>query len=90
MDKKSGKIIRITDTFDLWDAKDRSDIRPIGFVVGTDKIYLTTSNGRLLTIDISSGKTLSIFKIANDKISRPFILNKELLIVKENSIIHLN
>ena len=90
LDKKSGKIIRITDTFDLWDAKDRSDIRPIGFVVGTDKIYLTTSNGRLLTIDISSGKTLSIFKIANDKISRPFILNKELLIVKENSIIHLN
>ena len=55
-----------------------------------DNIYLTTNTGKLMIIDIKEGKTNSILKIDNDRISRPFVLNQNLYIIKENSIIRLN
>ena len=39
---------------------------------------LSTSNGRLLIIDIKTGKTKSLLRIDNNQISRPFIFNKHL------------
>jgi len=90
IEKKNGNILRITDIFKEIKTKKRINIKPIGFILGTDKIYLTTSNGRLFVIDILTGKNLSNLKIDNEKISRPFILNQSLFIVKENSIIKLN
>ena len=51
---------------------------------------LSTNNGRLLTIDIATGKTESISKIDSEKISRPFVFNKKIILVKNNSIIRLN
>ena len=80
----------MTDVFDVFKNKKRSKIKPEGFLVGHKNIYLTTSNGRLLIIDLLTGKTVDILKIDNEKISRPFILNKNLFIVKNNSIINLN
>ena len=65
-------------------------VEPVGFIVGTKNIYLTTDNGLLILIDISSGRSSSILKVDNEKISRPFILNKNLFIIKDNSIIKLN
>ena len=90
LDAQSGNIIRITDLFQSFKDKKRKKISPQGFIVGKEKIYLTTSNGRLLIIDIASGKTVSMIKIDNEKISRPFVSNKNLFIIKENSIIRLN
>ena len=87
---QSGDIIRITDVFQSFKKKKRKKINPEGFIVGKENLYLTTSNGRLLIIDISLGKTVSILKIAGEKISQPFISNKRLFIVKDNSIIKLN
>jgi hypothetical protein len=43
-----------------------------------------------MVIDIQSGRTKSILKIDNDKISRPFVLDKNLYVVKENAIIKLD
>ena len=68
----------------------KNGFTPVGFVVGSKNIYLTTSKGRLFTIDVETGKTKSIIKIDNHKISRPFILNKNLFLVKDNSIIKLD
>ncbi len=90
MQKKTGNIIRITDIFENFKLKKRSNIKPIGFIMGLNNIYLSTSNGRLLVIDIVSGKTTSTLKIDNDKISRPLILDKSLFVIKENAIIKLN
>ena len=53
-------------------------------------IYLSTSNGRLLIIDIATGKTKSTLKVDNEKISRPLIINKNLFIIKDNAIVKLN
>ena len=90
IDNKTGNIIRITSVFDKIKKNKRSKIKPVGFIVGTKNIYLTTDNGLLILIDISSGRSSSILKVDNEKISRPFILNKNLFIIKDNSIIKLN
>ena len=90
IDGKNGNIIRITDIFKVFGDKTREKIKPVGFIASYDKLMLSTNNGRLLTIDIASGKTESVSKIDNEKISRPFVFNKKIILVKDNSIIRLN
>ena len=90
IDSQEGNIIRKTDIFKQFKKKKRKKIKPIGFIMGSKNIYLTTNHGRLLVIDVSLGKTMSMLKIDNEKISRPFVLNQNLYIIKENSIIKLN
>ncbi len=89
-EKKSGRIIRVTDVFQNFKKNKRNQIKPIGFIVGLSEIYLSTSNGRLIVIDIKTGKTDRILKIDNEKISKPFVQNKNLFLIKNNSIIKLN
>ena len=90
IEKKSGNIIRITDVFSHFKEKKRNKINPTGFIVGSNEIYLSLDNGRLLIIDILSGKTISTLKIDNEKISRPFVLDKNLFVIKDNAIIKLD
>tara|TARA_A100001234_G_scaffold1096_1_gene923 strand:+ start:1117 stop:2418 length:1302 start_codon:yes stop_codon:yes gene_type:complete len=90
IEKNSGNIIRVTDVFGNFKKKKRNMISPVGFIIGLNNIYLTTDNGRLLIVDISTGKTKSVLKIDSDKISRPFILNENLFVIKDNAIIKLN
>ncbi len=90
IEKKTGNIIRITNIFNNFKPKKRNNIKPTGFIVGFNKIYLSTSNGKLLIIDIKSGKTISTLKIDNEKVSRPIINDKNLFLIKDNAIIKLN
>ncbi len=90
IEKKSGNIIKVSDVFRNFKKKLRNKIKPIGFIIGTKNIYLTTDNGRLLVIDIKTGQINSILKIDNDKISRPFVLDKNLFVIKNNAIIKLD
>ena len=90
LDKNSGSILRMTNVFDVFRKKKRSKIKPEGFIVGNKNIYLTTSNGRLLIIDLLLGKTKKVLKIDGEKISRPFVRGKNLFIIKNNAIIKLN
>ncbi|MDC3117104.1 PQQ-like beta-propeller repeat protein [Candidatus Pelagibacter sp.] len=90
IDKITGNIIKVTDIFNNFKPKKRKDILPTGFIVGLKNIYLSTNIGRLLVIDIKSGKTISILKIDKDKISRPFVSNQNLYLAKDDAIIKLN
>ena len=90
IDSRDGNIVRITDVFSTIKKKQRAKINPVGFVVGKDNIYLTENNGRLFVIDIKLGKTKSIIKIDNNKISKPFILNQNMFLIKDDSIIKLD
>ncbi len=89
-DKRTGSIVRVTDIFKIFKTKKRANINPVGFILGSKNIYLTTDNGKLITIAIKNGQVLSVQKIDNKTISRPFILNQNLFIVKDNGIIKLN
>ena len=90
IDKITGNIIKVTNVFNNFNPKKRDKIFPTGFVVGQKNIYLSTNIGRLLVIDIKSGKTISTLKVDSEKISRPFILNESLYLVKDSAIIKLN
>ena len=90
VEKNTGNIIRVTNVFEKFKKKKREKIKPVGFIVGANNIYLTTDHGRMLIIDIKTGKTNSILKIDNDKISRPFVLDKNLFVIKDNAIIKLD
>ena len=89
IDKQTGTIIRVTDLF-----KDSNNYRdlivPVGFIVGTKNIYLTTNQGKLYIVDTQTGQTIQILKIDKEKISRPFVLNQSLYIIKDNSVLKLN
>ena len=90
LEKNSGNIIRVTDVFKNFRQKKIDDVSPTGFIIGLKNIYLSTDKGRLLVIDILSGKIKSTLKIDNDKISKPFIQGKNLFLIKDNAIIKLN
>ena len=62
----------------------------MGFILGRDKIYLSTNNGKLLVIDTADGKTISTLKIDNEKILKPVYFDEKLFVVKNNAIIRLN
>lgn len=89
-EKNSGNIIKINDVFRNFKEKKRSKIKPTGFVIGTKNIYLSTSNGRLLVIDSSSGKIILVLKIDNEKITKPFVSNQNLFLIRKNSIVKLH
>ena len=90
MDSQNGNILRITNIFDKIKKKKRSKIKPVGFILGRENVYLTTDNGLLIIIDIVTGRSSSILKIDNEKISRPFILKNNMFIIKDNAVIKLN
>jgi len=90
LDEKTGNIIKITDIFNNFKKKKRSKIKPIGFVMGKKKMLLSTNNGKLLIINIASGKVEKLLKIDNRKISRPFVFDNKILLLTDNSIIKLN
>ena len=76
IDKISGNILRITDLFSNFSDRKRKKISPVGFIVGKDEIYLSLDNGKILIIDLATGKSISTFKLGGEKISRPFV-NKD-------------
>ena len=90
IDNTKGNIIRVTDVFDKFKIKKKKKIKPVGLSINKTDIFLSTNQGKLLVIDILTGKTKFILKIDNDKISRPFFSNNNLYLIKENSIIKLN
>ena len=43
-----------------------------------------------MIVNIETGKTTSTIKVDSEKISKPFIQNKNLFLIKNNAIIRLN
>ena len=84
IDDLTGNIVRITDV--LKNFKDRLDIKPIGFIHAKNKVYVSLSNGRLVTINSSTGIQEKITKISNSKISRPYVLNNSMYLIKDNAL----
>ena len=88
IDDRTGNILRITDI--LSNFKSRKNIKPIGFIHGKYKLFVSLSNGRLLTINSSTGTVESINKIHGSKISRPYVLNDSMYLIKENAVVKIN
>ena len=90
IEKSNGNIIRINDLYLNYKLKKRNDIKPIGFVIGNDKLFLTNTDGNMIVVDLSDGKITGIEKVAGDFTSKPFIHNQNLFIIKNGSILKFN
>ena len=90
IDSRNGNIVRMTNVLNIIKNYKKKNIKPEGFIIANDKIYLSLNNGRLVIIETLSGKPIDIKKIDNEKISRPYILNNNMFIVRDNAIIKLN
>ena len=90
LDKKDGNILRINNILKNIKKKRRINYYPVGFIIGDNKVYLTTINGRLFVINFPDASVQKILKLDREKLQRPTYFNKELYIAKDNSIIRIN
>jgi len=90
VDKKSGNIIRINDLFKDYKDKKRKQIKPTGFFIALNKLYLTNSDGKLIIVNSNEGNILNVVKISGGKILQPFINENNLFLISNGSIIKFN
>jgi outer membrane protein assembly factor BamB len=90
VEKNIGNIIRINDLYLNYKLKDRVNIKPVGFSIGNTNLYLTSSDGKLIIVDLTLGNVVRIEKIARNFISKPFIYNRNLFVIKNGSIVQYN
>ena len=90
IDKKSGNIIRINDLYKNYKDKKRNQIKPTGFFVALNKIYLTNSDGKLIIVNSNEGNILNVVKVSGSKILQPFINENNLFLISNGSIIKFN
>jgi len=84
--KKQGNIIRINNLYKNFNLKKRKQLKPTGFLIGQNNLYLTNSDGTLIVVKLISGNILKIEKVSRGLISKPYIYNGDLFIVKNGSI----
>ena len=89
LDKKNGKLLRSTNIKTKIKNKKWDDLVNNGFLVGKNKIYLST-NGKLNIIDLSDGLSKKIVDLDKKFIARPYIYEKSMYILSSNQIIKYN
>ena len=87
IDSLGGNILKSNNLLINFKSKHREFIKPIGIVLGSDKIFLSLNNGKLIVASIQTGEIINTFKLDGNKISKPFIFDNKLYIIKDNSII---
>ena len=87
IEKNKGNIIRITDLYKFYKSKKRKNIYPIGFVIGNKSLYLTNSDGKMIIADLQNGSIIKTEKVSSNLVSKPFIFNNNLFLVRNGSII---
>ena len=86
LDNKKGNIIRITDM--LKNIKNKKNkIKPSGFIIARNKIYLSLNNGRVIKSDVTTGIEENIYKLSGSKLLRPKIFGENMYLLKNNAII---
>ncbi len=87
IDKEKGNIIKIKDVYKIYKEKNRKKIKPIGFSISQDKIYLSNSDGKLIILDLKTGNIQNVEKITGKIMSKPFLYNNHLFMIKNGAII---
>ena len=90
IEKKNGNIIRINNIFKNFKKSKKNTIYPTGFILNHKEVFISTSKGKLFTMNLENGNINNIIKVDNNKISRPWIKNNNMYLIKDNSILKLN
>ena len=86
IDNKRGNIIRITNMLKNIKNK-KNEIKPSGFIIARNKIYLSLNNGRVIKSDVTTGIEENIYKLSGSKLLRPKIFGENMYLLKNNAII---
>ena len=87
IDKEQGNIVKIKDIYKMYKDKNRKKIKPTGFSISQDKIYLSNNDGKLMILDLKTGNVLKSEKIARKIMSKPFLYNNHLFMIKNGSVV---
>ncbi len=85
LNKLNGQIVRSTNLKENLKNYDKDKNNFQGFVIAKDKI-LISQDGKIISVSIKSGQIEKIIKVDGSIISRPFISNKEMIIVSKKFI----
>ena len=86
IEKNKGNIIRITDVYSQYKDNKRSKIKPVGFSIGNKKLYLTNSDGKIIIVNLSTGEIINVVKVSRNLISKPYIFDNNLYLIKNGKI----
>ena len=88
IDDRTGNILRITDI--LTNFKNRENIKPIGFIHGRHKIFVSLNNGQIISLNSTTGEQQKITKVHGSKVSRPYIFKNSMYLIKDNAVSKIN
>ena len=88
IDDRTGNILRITDI--LKNFKNRDNIKPIGFIHGRHKIFVSLNNGQIISLNSTTGEQQKITKVHGSKVSRPYIFKNSMYLIKDNAVSKIN
>ena len=86
IDSIEGKIIRSNYILDKFKAKQRKKLFMQGFLIASDKVYITTNLGYLIICSVSTGKVEKVSKLSNSQLSEPIISNNHLYVLTNKSL----
>ncbi len=86
IDNIEGKIIRSNYILDKFKAKQRKKLFMQGFLIASDKAYITTNLGYLIICSVSTGKVEKMSKLSNSQLSEPTISNNHLYVLTNKSL----
>ena len=87
IDKEKGNIIKIKDIYKIYKEKNRKKIKPTGFSISQDKIYVSNNDGKLIVLELTTGNILKVEKIARKIMSKPFLFNNHLFMIKNGAVV---
>ena len=83
----SGNLIRSSYLFKSIKHKKKHKLSATGFTLSKNNFYVTTNNGKLLVVNIETGKITTSFNFTKKKISNPQVIHKKMYIVSDDFII---
>jgi len=86
IDSTEGKIIRSNYILNKFKGKERKKLFMQGFLIASDKAYITTNLGYLIICSVSTGKVENVSKLSNSQLSEPIISNNHLYILTNKSL----
>ena len=90
INSETGKIIRSKYILDKLDEKKREKMLIHGFLIASNKVYITTNLGYLIVCSVDTGNVENMIKISKSELSEPIISDNRLHILTNNAVVVFN
>ena len=90
INSETGKIIRSKYILDKLDEKKREKTLIHGFLIASNKVYITTNLGYLIVCSVDTGNVENMIKISKSELSEPIISDNRLHILTNNAVVVFN